>query len=418
MPNRAPAPTSTTATWSRSYEIKVVTLLSTGFGLVGLDRFIINPLFPVMSKDLGLDYQDLGLISAVLALCWGISSIWTGRLSDRIGRKRVLVPAAILFSLLVAINGLATGLISLLIIRALMGLTEGAYVPASIVATVEASKPTRIGLNVGLQQMAAPLVGLGLGPIMAVMLLQALPSWHWVFGVVALPGLLVSWLMARVLRDDSPKSTKQIGASRPEPPSLLSILKYRAVLVNTLGMFCWLSCLIVLSAFMPSYLTDYLKLDMTQMGLVLAGQGIGSFVGMVAVPALSDRLGRKPVVIVALLVELIALWWLGQTGADTTQLFALLFILTFMNAGVVAITVGPLTSGSVPTHLATSATGIVVGLGEVVGGALAPAFTGMLAQRLGIHIIPQITMYAIFLGLLVVIFGVREPKASVSPVHA
>ena len=141
--------------WNRPYEFKAVALLSTGFGLVGLDRFIINPLFPVMSKDLGLNYQDLGLISAVLALSWGISSIWTGRLSDRIGRKRVLVPAVVLFSLLVATSGLATGLISLLVIRALKGMAEGAYVPASIVATVEASKPTRIGLNVGLQQMAA-----------------------------------------------------------------------------------------------------------------------------------------------------------------------------------------------------------------------------------------------------------------------
>ena len=58
-----------------------------------------------------------------------------------------------------------TGLGSLIMIRGLMGLAEGAYVPASIVATVEASKPTRVGLNIGIQQMAAPLVGLGLGPI-------------------------------------------------------------------------------------------------------------------------------------------------------------------------------------------------------------------------------------------------------------
>lgn len=404
--------------WNRPYEFKAVALLSTGFGLVGLDRFIINPLFPVMSKDLGLNYQDLGLISAVLALSWGISSIWTGRLSDRIGRKRVLVPAVVLFSLLVATSGLATGLISLLVIRALMGLAEGAYVPASIVATVEASKPTRIGLNVGLQQMAAPLVGLGLGPILAVLLLQALPSWHWVFGVVAVPGLLLAWLMARVLRDDAPKTAERIYVPDQAVPGLLTVLKHRAVLVNTLGMFCWLSCLIVLSAFMPSYLTDHLKLDMAQMGGVLAGMGFGSFAGMVAVPALSDRLGRKPVMITALLLELVALWWLPQAGADTTQLFALLFVATFMNAGVVAITVGPLTSGSVPTHLATSATGIVVGLGEVVGGALAPALTGVMAHRMGIDVVPHVTLSAIALGLLVVVFGVREPKASAGVVPA
>ena len=82
------------------------------------------------------------------------------------------------------------------------------------------------------------------------------------------------------------------------------------------------------------------------------------------------------------------------------------------------MTFGPLTSGSVPTHLATSATGIVVGLGEVVGGALAPALTGVMAHRMGIDVVPHVTLSAIALGLLVVVFGVREPKASAGVVPA
>ncbi|MCG8441911.1 MAG: MFS transporter, partial [Caulobacterales bacterium] len=154
----ANAPASSGA-WNRGYELRAVALLSVGFGLVGLDRFIIFPLFPVMAADLGLDYSDLGLISAILALAWGLSSIFSGKLSDLIGARRVLVGAVISFSVLVASSGLATGLISLLIIRGLMGFAEGAYVPPSIVATVQASKPSRKGLNVGIQQMAAPLFG-------------------------------------------------------------------------------------------------------------------------------------------------------------------------------------------------------------------------------------------------------------------
>lgn len=401
-----------------TYEFKTVGLMSVGFGLVGLDRFIINPLFPVMSKDLGLNYQDLGLISAVLALAWGLSSIWTGRLSDTIGRKRVLVPSVVIFSLLVATSGLATGLISLLVIRALMGLAEGAFLPASIVTTVEASKPSRVGLNVGIQQMAAPLVGLGLGPVLAVALLDWLPSWHWVFAVVAAPGLLVAWLMQRTLRDDRPEpapAANPAALTEEQVSPLRSVLRYRAVVMNTVGMCCWLSCLISLSAFMPSYLTDHLHLNLSQMAGVLAGLGLGSFAGMVVIPALSDRLGRKIVMVVALAIELVALWLLARTGADTTQLFALLFVATFMNAGVVGITVGPLTYGSVPGRLATTATGVVVGLGEIVGGALAPALTGGLAQKLGIDIVPQIAMYAIGLGLVVVIAGVKEPTKVSAP---
>lgn len=394
--------------WSVQYERRAVGLLALGFGLVGLDRFIINPLFPVMAKDLGLNYQDMGLISAVLALAWGLSSIFTGRLSDQIGRKRVLVPAVVTFSLLVATSGLATSLGSLLAIRALMGLAEGAYVPASIVATIEASKPSRIGLNIGIQQTAAPLVGLGLGPVVAVGLLAVLPSWHWVFGVVALPGLVIAWLLARTLKDHRPDPE----VSSEFKSHWWEVLRYRDVVASVLAMCCLLSSLIVLSAFMPNYLTDHLHLGLAQMGGVLAGIGLGSCIGMVALPALSDRFNRKRVMLAALAVELATLWVLPGLGAQPVLLFATLFVATFMNAGVVAIIVGPITHAAVPARLVTTATGIVVGLGEVVGGALAPALAGGLAQHTGIAVIPQIALVATVVGIVVVAWGLQARPAT------
>lgn len=71
-----------------------------GFALVNLDRFIMYPLFPVMAKELGLDYQDIGLISAAVALTWGLSSMVFGRLSDRLGRRGILVTSVLVFSVL------------------------------------------------------------------------------------------------------------------------------------------------------------------------------------------------------------------------------------------------------------------------------------------------------------------------------
>lgn len=402
-------PTAGPGEWDPRYEFKAVTLLALGLGLVGLDRFIINPLFPVMQKDLGLNYQDLGLISAVLALTWGLASILCGRLADRVGHKRVLVPAMVIFSVLVATSGLATGLLSLMVIRGMMGLAEGAYVPASIVSTVQASKPSRVGLNIGLQQMAQPVVGLGLGPLVAVGLLKIVPSWHWVFGVVAVPGLVLAFVMARALRGREAAAAQ--GQSAAPATRWTDVLRYRAVLVNTASMLCYLTCLITLSAFMPNYLTDHLKLNLDQMGLVLTGQGVGSFVGMVAIPALSDRFGRKPMLLVALAVEVITLCALPLIGPDPGALFAALFLTTFMNSGAVAITVGPLTSRAVPAHLAASATGIVVGLGEIVGGAIAPAIAGAMAHHLGITVIPTIALVAIAAALVIVLVGVREPRA-------
>jgi MFS family permease len=146
------------------------------------------------------------------------------------------------------------------------------------------------------------------------------------------------------------------------------------------------------------------------MGLVLAGQGLGGFLGMVLVPALSDKLGRKPVMIVALLIDLAALLALMNIGAEPALLFAAVFVIIFTTSGVVSINVGPLTNASVPPAIAATATGLVVGIGEMVGGAFMPALAGGLAESMGISVIIKIAAIAAGLGILIVIFGVREPK--------
>lgn len=397
------AASSGRAEWNLRYEVKAVFLLALGYGLVGLDRNIIYPLFPVIAKELGMNYQDLGLISAVLSLCWGLASILTGRLTDRVGCKRVIVPAVIAFSLLVGGSGLAAGMMSMVLLRALMGVAEGAYVPASIVATVEASKPSRIGLNVGLQQMSAPLVGLGLGPLLAVGMLKFVPSWHWIFAIVAVPGFVIAVLLAKSLRADAHAQVR-------ENSSWFEVLRYRNVVSGTLLMLCALSGLVVLSAFLPSYLTDHLHLGMDSMGLVLSALGVGCCVGVVVLPALSDRFGCKRVIVAALACEVVGLWFLTQTGADPVRLFVLLAIVTFLIAGVIGITVGPFANESVPPELGATATGMIVGLGEIIGGAVAPAVTGGIAQHVGIAVIVQIALGSAVLGLLISAFGMRDPK--------
>ena len=60
----------------------------------------------------------------------------------------------------------------------------------------------------------------------------------------------------------------------------------------------------------------------------------------------------------------------------------------------------------------TTATGLVVGIGEIVGGAVAPALAGGLAQRLGITVVPWIGIGSICLALVIVLLAVREPKRS------
>lgn len=395
------------------YEFKVILLLSLGFGMVGVDRYIIYPLFPLISKDLGLNYHHLGMISAVLALTWGIAAIFAGRWADRYGEKKVLIPSVIVFSVLVLVSGLATSLASLLIIRALMGVAEGAYVPASVIAGTRASDPSRIGLAVGLQQMSSALLGPGLTPILATQLLQVVPSWHWVFAIVALPGFILAYLLAKVLRPTPGAAPVAVAAGHAlaqEKASWAELWSYRNLRVNAVAMACWLSGLMSLATLLPSYFMDHLHLSLTQMGTVLSAAGLGGVIGVLVLPALSDRMSRKTVIVFSSFVQLVILWQLARTGAQPMALFALVLVNAFFAGGAIAVTMGPMTSASVPDRLASSATGLVIGCGEIFGGALAPFVAGMLVQQVGIDKLPLFAGAVTGVGFLVSLFFMKEPQ--------
>ena len=131
------------STWDTAYEWRAVALLGAGFGLVGLDRWIIAPLFPFIAADLGLTEGDAGRLAGILGILWGVFAIFSGRLSERVGHRKILIPAILLFSMLSGLSGVVSGLTALILIRALMGAMEGTYCPTSFTAVAVASKPSR-----------------------------------------------------------------------------------------------------------------------------------------------------------------------------------------------------------------------------------------------------------------------------------
>ena len=391
------------ARWDTAYEWKAVLLLSLGFGLVGVDRFMIMPLFPVMMNDLKLDYQDLGHITGALSIAWGVSALIMGNLSDRIGHRKVIIPAMVVFSLLAGLSGFASGIGTLLLIRAVMGFAEGAFAPSAIIATIDASKPSRHGRNVGLQQLALPLFGLGLAPIIVTQLLKIMP-WHAIFAVVTLPGLIVAWLLWKVLRDTRVSTAGAHTTVRDATTHRWSdVFRYRNIRLNIVGMLCWLTCLVVLSALFPNYLIDYLHLGMQQMGYVLSAIGFGGMLGTLTLPALSDKIGRKPVMILCVIGAAIFLTLLSRTGANPTPLFFYLMFTLMFVFSMITLTVGPLSAESVPAALMSSASGLVVGVGEVFGGGIAPVIAGYVAKHFGIQYILTLGMIALAIGFVVAI---------------
>ncbi|WP_075790928.1 MFS transporter [Massilia putida] len=395
------------AQWDARYEWKTVALLALGFGLVGIDRFMILPLFPVMAQALHLDYQDLGNITGILAVAWGIAALFMGNLSDRFGHRKVIIPAIVVFSLLAGFSGFAAGVGSLMLIRACMGFAEGAYTPASIVATLDASKPTRQGLNIGIQQTALPLFGLGFAPILVTQLLKVI-DWHWIFALVSIPGLVIAWLLHKTLRDTAVSTAALHTATHDVARHRWTdVFRYRNIPLNMLGMLCWLTTLVVLSALFPSYLVDYLHLELAQMGFILSAIGFGGTLGTLAMPALSDRLGRKPVMLVSVIGACAGLVMLMQSGRDPVYLFASLLVTLFFTFSMICLTVGPLSAEAVPASLMSTASGIVIGTGEIFGGGAAPAIAGYVAKHFGIQYILHLALGSLVLGFIVVL-ALRE----------
>ena len=405
---------STSLRWDTSYEWKAVLILSLAFGLVGLDRFILPPMFPTMMKDLGLNYQDLGNLVGALGIAWGVSAILVGGLSDRIGRRRVLVPAVVLFSLLSVLSGMATGLVSLLLIRAIMGVSEGAVAPTGVAVAVEASHPTRRGMNNGFFQCTIALFGQGIGPILATQLL-IITTWRNVFLIVGIPGLIVAAIMWFTIREPATIAA-QGGAEAVKRAPLSEIFKHRNVPLSMVGLLCAMTGVFVLSAIMPNYLVDYLKLTGQQMGIVTSAIGFGGALGQLGLLTISDFTGRRIATVGSFLVAAVFLWIFIHTGAgNLTVLFALLFVAAMFNFGALAILAGPIPAEAAPLGLIASVAGIVIGAGEIFGGGVAPSVAGTIAQHYGIQYTLYFALGGQIAGLCLSVF-LREtaPRKSMS----
>ena len=374
----------------------VIALMALGFGLVGIDRFMISTLFPIIAKDLQLDYADIGTITGALAFAWGLAALIMGNRADRLGRGKVLAGALLVFSALIGASGLATGLMSLVLVRVVMGFADGAYTPGSIAATIEAAEPRHHGLAIGLQQMMLPAVGLGLAPLIIKQLLH-LVAWRWVFVLFALPGLVLAWLVwCRLPRNAIDRVTPLHGSFA----DWRAVLAFRNVRIAMLLMLCWLTCLMTASALLPSYLIDHVGLSFNKMGGVMSAIGLGAAAGTISLSWLSDRIGRKPVMLLSSAGAAAALAMLASTGSAPAQLFAWLFLVHFFNNAAITLTVGPLCAETVPPTLMATASGVVIAVGELFGGGLAPVIAGRVATSFGIDKLLLLPIATLVLGFL------------------
>ena len=105
------------------YQTLLVALLCVNFGILFFDRNALNFLMPYVQPELGLSYTQVGLLGSALSLTWAIAAIFVGWLSDKAGkRKIIIVICTLLFAACSVLSGLATTFAMLLAARLIMGL--------------------------------------------------------------------------------------------------------------------------------------------------------------------------------------------------------------------------------------------------------------------------------------------------------
>ena len=364
-----------------TYENGLLLLLGFTFGIVFFERNAIGPLAPYIIKDLGLNQAQVGMLGSGLSLAWALSAYVIGAWSDRSGvRKPFLLVSVVVFSLCSALSGIAGTFMLLLLARVVMGFAEGPFLPICFSIMNVESSPKRRGVNAGLMQnFFASLLGTTVAPLV-LPLLADVYGWRAAFYLSAIPGLVCAAFIWRLVKEPKPVAHEDAVASTTVKPGLFDMLRQRNILVCSGISVFMISWYLVGIIFLPVFFTVVKGMPPDVAGQVVAPMGIATMICGFIVPAISDRIGRKPAMIIFTFIGLItpiaALHFSGPQW-----MLSVLLLIGWSASGSFAVFMGVIPSETVPKSLAASSMGLVVGAGEIVGGVLSPTISGWIADQ-------------------------------------
>ena len=400
---------------SRRYENTLVGILFFTWGTVFLDRMSQLYLAPYFAPEFHLSSQQIGTLASVLAITWAGSTFFFGALSDRIGRRPVLIPAVFAFSALSWMSGLAHSFHQLLFIRALMGIAEGPTWSIMTALIEESSSAKRRGRNIGLVVSAAALVGLAAAPVLTT---QVASRWGWrsAFFVAGIPGLLAGILIWKFVKEPSTIGEIANGETTHRKPSLREyffILRFRNIWLCCLGATGFMSWLFALNVFAPLYITEVAHEPATTAGFLLGASGLGSFFLGFLLPSLSDRIGRKPVLLLmAALSAVVPLAFLVPALYVYPFLLAAIVFAANTGQGIASLIMVLVPTETVPPEFRATSIGLTTLVGEIMGATGAPILAGALAEKHGLGL----TMWLAAGGSVVLFLAslfLREPAQSI-----
>ncbi|MCA6954071.1 MFS transporter [Pectobacterium polaris] len=302
-------------------------LFSAGLATFAL-LYCVQPLLPVLSQDFGISPATSSLSLSVSTVMLAFGLLFTGPLSDTIGRKNVMVVSLMLAAICTVICAFMTSWNGVLIMRAMMGLSLSGVAAVAMSYLSEEIHPSVLAFSMGLYISGNSIGGMS-GRLVSGVLTDYFP-WRVAIGTIGVLALIAAITFWRIL----PESRHfRPGSLRPKTLLLNSKLHWRDAGLPLLflqgfllmGAFVTLFNYIGYRLLAPPYL-----LSQAVVGLLSVVYLTGSYSSPKA-GALTARYGRGPVLSVAILLMLAGL---GMTALS--PLFAIFGGMMLFTAGFFA----------------------------------------------------------------------------------
>ena len=367
----------------------------------------------------------LGTIAAFGTLAAGyvarpIGGIVFGHFGDRIGRKKMLVLTMAMMGLASFLIGVlptyqAVGVIApllLVLLRVVQGIAIGGEWGGATLMVTEHAEPGRRGFWNGVMQMGSPIGSLLSTAVVAVVAMlpeEDLLSWGWRIPFLASIVLLAAGLYIRIGVTESPVFREaEDTVEKPQIP-LLSVLRRPGNLLLACGVGIGPFALTALiSTYMISYATS-IGYDRSS---AVTGLLFVSSTALIAIPlfsALSDRVGRRPVVLTGA-VAIVVLAWPMYAMVDTgsVPMLILAMMLGQLIQAAMFAPLGALLSEMFGTAVRYTGASMGYQLAALIGGGFTPLIASTLLAG-GPTSVPLIIL-AMSCGLvtIVAIYRIKE----------
>jgi MFS family permease len=254
------------------------------------DRQAIFSVFPLLQKSMGLSNVQLGLLGSAFAWVYGLGALFAGNIVDRIRRKTAILGGLYAWSAICMGTAAFNGFRGLFAMRALEGMGEAFYFPASMSLVSDYHGPATRSRAIGAHQTSV-YVGTIAGGFFAGLIGQRY-GWRWSFIVFGGLGILLGFVLSRWLREPQRGQSEQIDATKTLAlgETLRLILRQPGALLLMAAFLCANFVAVVLLTWMPKFLFDRFHMSLAMSGLTATIYvQLASMVGALCGGWLADR---------------------------------------------------------------------------------------------------------------------------------